>query len=51
MKTIPYSINEANGKPVMSLAWNGDQNDEYQPLVIISENSQTTFSIEEEDNE
>jgi hypothetical protein len=51
MKTIPYSINEANGKPVMSLAWNEEYNPECEPLTVIAEPRQTTFSIEEEDNE
>jgi hypothetical protein len=33
MKTIPYSINEAHGNLVLSLAWNGDHSGEDEKLT------------------
>ena len=33
MKTIPYSINEANGNQLLSLAWNGDHTGEEEQLT------------------
>ncbi|MGZ3757553.1 MAG: hypothetical protein ACXVAY_07090 [Mucilaginibacter sp.] len=51
MKTIPYSINEANGKPVMSLAWNEDYCEECEPMVLFTDTGQIDIKIEEEYNE
>jgi hypothetical protein len=51
MKTIPYSINEANGNLVMSLACNEDHTHKSQSPNTITADAQTTCETDAEEKE
>ena len=50
MKIIPYSINEANGNLVMSLAWNEDCSLSPQSPNSMTANVQTACETNAEEN-